>query len=385
MLDVLLADDDPTVRDAVAGALEDAGHGVVQAKDGVEALSLFLSRPFDVVICDVQMPRMDGLTLFRRIRLQTPRVPVIVMTTYGQAADAAAVLRAGALDYVTKPFDPDTLVASIVRPIDERRALARRLEEVRVEGPGASPRFVARTASMRNVVTRFALLADSDVPILITGERGTGKKALARALHDGGIRRDGPFLIVPCASLDARMLEGELHDLEGGAGEPRDEWFRAAEGGTIVLDGIEHVPVSARAALLRVIQEPAAVARRDEGGGARGVRIVSLARESLADRAAAGAFLPPLFFRLGAVSTTVPPLRERREDLLPLVAELLARRTPPGSPLPCIEPRAIEAIARYPFPGNVTELRAALDYALALADGAPLDAAHLPSSIREWT
>lgn len=380
MLEILLVDDDDATRGCVAEALERAGHKVTCAADGAQALEVYRERTFDMAICDVQMPKVDGLTLFRRLRQASPAMPVVLMTAYGQIPDAIDVLRDGALDYVTKPFDADELVATIVQPIAERQDA-----RVRLGGGGVEPRAgvrartVAVSAKMRTLLARASVLACTETPVLVRGERGSGKKHVARMLHDLGPRRDGPFVVVPSAALPEAMVEGclpELRDCSGGAG-----WLHAAQGGTLVLQDVDELPIDAQSGLLRALEVPVARARRSSAWKPLGVRIVSLTRADLRRAAAEGRFLPPLVDQLTAAELSVAPLRDRPEDVMPLAEELLERLTPPGAVPPHIERGAREVLVRYGFPHNVHELSAALDHARVMSDGDRIDAEHLPAWI----
>ena len=383
MLEVLIAEDDEIVRQGIADALGRAGHVVTEAADGEQAAALVEEKKFDVAICDVHMPKLDGLTLFRRVRRVAPRTAVVLMTSFGKIPDAVGSLRDGAVDYITKPFDPDELVSRVIGPIAERFTLRRELEKIRLMQTErrTGERIVAESSQMKKLVEQVETLSGSDASVLITGDRGTGKKMLARMLHEHGYRKQGPFVVVPCNSLPDLMLEAELRELTHGRAVGRDEWFRRAMGGTLVIDGIDTLTVSAQSSLLRVIQEPGVMARRDGAWKPAGVRLVAIARSSVAKMARDNAFLEPLFYRLNAMSLFVPPLRERPLDLLPLVAELLARMTPREREIPLMEPRAWEALSKYPFPGNAHEVVWALEHAITLSDGSPIDVGHLPARI----
>lgn len=367
MLEVLVADDDPDVRESVAAALVNAGHRVTEASDGAEAAELLSTHVFDLAICDVQMPKLDGLALFRRIRRDSPRTAVVIMTSFAKIADVVDSMRGGAVNYVTKPFDPDDFAHTIVAPIAERRSLRKSFEDARARLTARSTgvTLVADSPSMRHLVLRLGVLAFTDASVLITGERGTGKELVARTIHAQGPRRDGPFVIVDCANLPDVALA-----------------LREAPGGTLVLDGAETLSSVSQAYLARALDEPSAVARRSAGWKPLGVRLITLAKEGLTGRLEAGELLESLHYRLNGVELHVPTLGERGEDLCPLVTQLLRELVPPGRTPPSITLGAWRALTSHDFPGNVRELRWALEHALAMADGGPLDDAHLPASVR---
>ncbi len=386
MLDVLVVDDDFIVRESIADALRLAGHRVTQAADGEEALTAVASHPFDLALCDVQMPRLDGLALFRRLRRDAPNTAVVLMTTFGKIPDAVGTLRDGAVDYVTKPFDPDDFVRDVVGPIAERRGLMRSLAEARARfvGREAGGALVGASLAMRQLAERVAVAATSDAAVLIAGESGVGKKLVARTLHAASPRRGGPLLVVPCASLPDRMRASELRELsELRARNHRDEWFRAAEGGTVVLDGVDVLPASAQSALLRVLDEPTTRARRSRDWQPLGVRVISITRTSVAELLPRGLMLDALFYRLSGVQLSVPPLRERDGDLYLLTNHILRELTPPGRGAAFLTPRAWKALTVHPFAGNIRELSWALEHAVAAANGGDVDLEHLPAAVAQ--
>ncbi|HEY2511151.1 MAG TPA: sigma-54 dependent transcriptional regulator [Polyangiaceae bacterium] len=384
MLEVLLVEDDDDVRESIAAALTDAGHFVAQASDGQQAAAMASVRTFDLAICDVNLPHVDGLTLVRRIHKLSPETALVVMTSHGSVPDVVRSMREGAVDYVLKPFDPVEFVAKVVTPIADERTVRRAVEEARArtgrDEARAGRRIVAISGVMQLLVGRLKALAHSDASILLRGETGTGKKSLARLLHEESPRRGGPFVVVPCSALPDLMMDAELRELASGCTPGRrDAWFHAADGGTLVLDAVEDLPLEAQSSLIRVLSEPDTAARRGNGWQPRGVRVVATSRQDLAGRVALRQFLDGLYFRIAGFVLEVPPLRERDGDLVPLIAELLSRAA--GARSVSLSTAARVALARYSFPGNVSELDALLEGALQVAGAGPIDAPHLPPRV----
>jgi DNA-binding NtrC family response regulator len=384
MLDVLLVEDDRDVRECIAVWLEDAGHHVVQAGDGALAASLLESRAFDVAICDVHLPTLGGIALARRARHLAPGMAVVMMSSAASVSEVVTSLRGGAIDFVVKPFEPERIVDQILAPLAERRSLKKRFEAARAEwvNVAVGARLVSASFAMKRVIERIAAVAPSDAAVVLVGERGTGKKTLARLIHEESARRLGPFVVVPCAALGERIVEEELAILAGRVG--RDAWLREGEGGTLVLEGIDCASPRVQATLARLLSEPHNVARRNADFEPLGVRVVATSQSSLADKVESGGLLESLYYRLSAASLDVPSLRRREDDLLPLVAVVLASLAPSWATPPEIEPSAYAALTTYPFPGNVSELVWTLKYAFLMADAGPIAAVHLPPRVTSY-
>jgi DNA-binding NtrC family response regulator len=380
MLEVLLVDDDDNVRESVAGALLSAGHEVIEACDGAQAVELLSKHAFDLAICDVRMPKLDGLALFRRLRREAPGTAVVIMTSHGKIPDVIDTLRDGAADYVTKPFDPDEFTRLVVAPIAEHRALRRRFDAARARlvARDTGAKLVTESPKMRCVADRIALLAQSDAAVVVTGQRGAGKELVARTLHAQGPRHDGPLVLLDGALLPELLRASELAE-SGASAPPAATWFREAAGGTLVLRGLEGLPLAEQAALVRVISAPAAIARRDADGTPLGTRLVTLGQEPLTLRMSRGEMLDSLYYRLNGTTLHVPRLAERAEDLCPLIVQLLRQLQPPTRTLPGLTTAAWKALSSYGYPGNVRELRWILEHALAMSDGRPIDVSHLPA------
>jgi two-component system, NtrC family, response regulator AtoC len=375
MLDILLVDDEPDFRMLVGDALRDAGHRVTLASNGAEGLTLISSNVFDVMICDIRLPKVDGLTLFRRVRQESPGTDVILITAHAAVSDAVAALKEGAYDYITKPFDLDEIILQMER-IASQRALKRELEQARAElsQRKSGSAIIGRSPPMLRLLDRIDTIAQSDAPVLITGESGTGKELVARTLHERSARRAKPFVAVNCAAFPETLLEAELFGHERGAFtgavKRRDGRFKAADGGTLLLDEIAEVPLPAQAKLLRVLQEGTVEPLGTNESTRVDVRIISATHRNLRERIKEGRFREDLYYRLNVLDIEIPPLRERRGDLPLLLQYFLNKFTAPGKQAPSISPRAWAVLSQYHFPGNVREFAHAIEHLPAGIAGA---------------
>jgi DNA-binding NtrC family response regulator len=381
-----LIDDEPELRDLLAEKLGDAGYRVQAVGDGEEGADRLRHQVFDVVLCDVRLPRMDGLALLRSIRKQTPLTDVILMTAYSDVEQAVSALKEGAYDYLTKPFDVDELLMQ-VRRIAENRSLRRELESVRGElsGRGAGTALLGQSPGIRRVNELITMIAQSDAPTLVTGESGTGKEVVARLIHEASPRRGHPFVAVNCGALADNLIEAELFGHERGAFtgavKKRDGRFKAADGGTLLLDEVAELPLAAQAKLLRVLQEGVVEPLGTNTPVHVDVRIISATHRNLSERIKTGAFREDLFYRINVIEVPLPPLRDRPGDMPLLLRHFIQRFTPAGTQLPSVSDAAWSALTQHPFPGNVRELSHAVEHAMVLSGGREIDVAHLPPSI----
>lgn len=381
-LKALLADDEPTIRLSVGDALEDAGYEVVVVADGEAARRELQEHQFDVLVSDVRMPRVDGLTLFREAKAAQPQLEVVLMTAFASVEDAVQALKDGASDYLTKPFDVDELLVRLTR-IAERKRLEKELERAREQLAGKDARsIVGESPVMRRMRERVTTIAESDANVLVVGESGTGKELVARALHDASPRSRKPFIAVNCAAFPETLLEAELFGHERGAFtgavKRREGRFKAADGGTLFLDEVAEIPLPAQAKLLRVLQEGSFEPLGTNTTVHADVRVISATNRDLRQRVAAGAFREDLYYRLKVLDVVIPPLRERRGDLAVLVQHFLTRFGAEGA---TIAPEAWAALSSYPWPGNVRELEHAVQHAAVLSRGATIGLDHLPSDV----
>jgi DNA-binding NtrC family response regulator len=386
MLDLLLVDDEPTIRLVVGDALRAAGHKVTIAEEGGTAQKLILEHRYDVVVTDIRLPRVDGMTLFRLARQEHPDTDVILITAYGAVDDAVNALKDGALDDLTKPFDPEELVVRVAR-VAERHELRRQLGEARaaLAARRSDDELVGRSPVMQRLLDRIATIAESEAPVLIAGESGTGKELVARRLHDLSGRRASAFVAVNCAAFPETLLEAELfgHD-EGaftGAVKKRDGRFKAAHGGTLFLDEVAEIPMMAQAKLLRVLQSGVFEPLGTNTPVKVDVRVISATHRNLRQHIAEGRFREDLYYRLNVLGIAIPPLRERRTDLPLLVEHFLRVYTPVGQALPSIAPRAWAVLSAHDYPGNVRELQHAVHHAVVLARGREIELEHLPAEL----
>jgi two-component system response regulator FlrC len=381
MAHVLIVDDEPGIRSFLAEVLRGEGHTVTTAADGEEASRLLDQRGFHVVITDLRMPRVDGMTLVRKVRAESPETEVIVLTGNATVATAVEALKLGAFDYLVKPLSgPDELRIVVRRALERKRLTEDRQRSQRAPDP--PDEFVAHDPSMLAVVAQVDKVAATDATVLLLGESGTGKELLAQRIHRRSRRSDGPFVAVNCAALSDTLLESEIFGHERGAftgaTATRRGRFELADGGTLFLDEIAELRPGLQAKLLRVLQDY----RFERVGGSRtievDVRVVAATNRNLEEAQLAGTLRPDLYHRLAVFPIRLPPLRERTDDILPLARHLLRRiGRQLGRRDLALDPAAEQALLAYGWPGNVRELANLLERAAILAEGSTLTLTHL--------
>jgi DNA-binding NtrC family response regulator len=374
MARVLVVDDEPKLGRVVGEMLELEGHAVARAAGGREAIARLAEEPFDVVVTDLRMPDADGLAVLRAARSRASPPEVVLMTAYGTAESAVAAMKAGAADYVTKPFSMDELAFRVRRLADQRAAeLGRARLLARL-----TPDLVAESAGMRRVLAAARQVAPTDASVLLLGESGTGKSQLARFIHHQGRRAAGPLVEVHCAALPETLLEAELFGHEKGAftgaTQRKAGHLAAAEGGTLFLDEIGEITPATQVKLLRFLQDRTFVPVGATQVRAVDARVISATNRDLDEAVRAGAFREDFFYRLNVFTIRVPPLRERREDVGPIAERFLAARGLPPAKLSA-QGRAV--LVAHDWPGNVRELENALERALILAGEAEIMPEHL--------
>jgi two-component system, NtrC family, response regulator AtoC len=387
---VLVVEDDADFAALVTRELGRRGYAAFTAHGAGEALALLSAQEIAVVVTDIQMPGISGLELTERIKAAHGDVPIILMTAFGSLEKAIAAMRAGAHDFLSKPFELDELVLRVERAV-EHRNLRRELVRLRKDAGSSAvfPELVGQSPSMRELFLLLDQVAPSDASVLITGETGTGKEVVARAIHRRSRRADAPFVGISCAAMPENLLESELFGHVRGAftdaRAARKGLFLQAQGGTLFLDEIGEMPVGLQAKLLRTLQERTL---RPVGGDQEvsfDVRLLSATNRDIESAIAAGSFREDLFYRLNVVEVRLPPLRSRGSDVLVLAHHFLKHfALSSGKPVDGIAPECAERLVDYPWPGNVRELSNAIERAVALTQYQQLTAADLPEKIRTF-
>ncbi|GAB3264984.1 sigma-54-dependent transcriptional regulator [Chitinimonas naiadis] len=366
-LPILIVEDDNDLREALIDTLELAGYQVLSAEDGESGLLVLAARKVGLVLSDVQMQPMDGETLLRRVKLEYPHIPVVLMTAYGVIEKAVAALHAGAAHYLPKPFEPDDLLATVAKymlpAVDDDAVIA--------EDPG-----------MLRLLDMAQRVAQSEAAVMITGESGTGKEVLARYIHRHSPRAEGPFVAINCAAIPEQLLESTLFGHEKGAftgaGNQHIGKFEQADGGTLLLDEISEMPLELQAKLLRVLQE-----REVERVGGKkpiniDIRVLSTSNRDMPLEVAEGRFREDLYYRLNVFPLMLPALRERPDDIVALARAMLSRHAISSKRrVPSVSKEAALALTAHRWEGNIRELENVMQRALILAPGDEIETEHL--------
>ncbi|HID93890.1 MAG TPA: sigma-54-dependent Fis family transcriptional regulator [bacterium (Candidatus Stahlbacteria)] len=371
MAKILVVDDEQSQRDLLAGLLSKANHRVVVAGSGEEALKK-IDEGIDLAIVDLKMPGMDGLTTLKEFKKLNPEICVIILTAYGTVETAVEAMKHGAYDYLNKPIDVDELLLIIKRAMEREELLTevRYLKE-ELNRYAKIPEIIGESDAMKQVMSTAYRVAQTNATVLIRGESGTGKELLARAIHLASPRKERRFVPVSCAAIPSTLLESELFGYERGAFtdaiKTKKGKFEVADQGTLFLDEIGDMPLSTQVKLLRVLQE-----REVERLGSNvtipvDVRVIAATNQNLEQKIKQGEFREDLYFRLNVVTIVIPPLRERREDIIPLALHFLKKYTSEcKKPVEDITKEAKDVLLRYSWPGNIRELENAIERAVVL-------------------
>jgi DNA-binding NtrC family response regulator len=379
---ILLVEDKDSLRAMLKLALESQGHEVIEARDQPEAVAALRDSQPALVLSDLRLPKGDGMGVLRAVKEMDAELPVIVMTAHGSIQDAVEAMKSGALDFLAKPVDPDHLQLLVSRALDQRRLLTdyRLLKEEAAARRGG-PNIIGESQALRQVMTAIERAAATDTTVLLEGESGTGKELCARALHNASPRANGPFVAINCAAIPDNLLEAELFGYERGAftgaASRKIGKFEVAQRGTIFLDEIGEMPLALQAKMLRAIETK----RIERLGGNTSiqvdVRIVAATNRMLRQAVANRQFREDLYFRLSVFPVTIPPLRERKEDIPKLAHHFVERVARDVGKKLTLGPEALEMLVGHSWPGNVRELQNAIERAVILADGDRLLPRHL--------
>jgi len=386
-LSILVVEDGKSQRELLSGFLKNEGHEVLEAENGEKALKKVKENYLDLLLLDYRMPGIDGIKVLEKVKRINPEIDVIMMTAYGTIETAVNAMKTGAADYITKPIELQELLILIDR-ISERRILLRENEILREElrGKGVTTdQIIYQSPAMHEVINLAGRVANTRTTILIQGESGTGKELLAKLIHTLSPRLEKPMITVNCAALPESLLESELFGHEKGAftgaSSRRIGRFEEADGGTLFLDEIGEIPLSVQVKLLRFLQEREFQRLGGNQTIRSDVRIISATNQDLEAKVNKGTFREDLFYRLNVVAITVPPLRERKEDLPPLIDHFLMRfAVENGKEIQGISPEAKDLLLKYDYPGNVREVENIIERAVVITRGSIISVSDLPFS-----
>ncbi len=388
-ISILIVDDEAPQRITLSGHLKNLGYIVYDAESADKAIKVIKDKIIDIVLSDFQMPDKTGLDLFREIKRINPEIYFILFTAYGTVETAVEIMKEGAFDFLTKPINLDELEFTLKR-IVERKTLISENEALKkmLEEKYNLPNLIAYSKQMQEVVNLAGRVASSKATILIRGESGSGKEVLAKAIHYSSQRRDQPFIAVNCAALNENLLESEMFGHEKGAftGADRQKLgrFELANKGTLFLDEVGDLPLQTQVKLLRVLQE----GQFERVGGTQtintDVRIISATNKNIEELIKEGKFREDLYYRLNVITITIPPLRERKEDLIPLIDYFLKKYIKETNKEKIEFSReAMDLLLKYNYPGNVRELENIVHHSLVLARGELITTEDLPLSLKQ--
>ena len=374
---LLIVDDDTAMREMLASLFRDRDYSVEEAASAAEALEQTDEQSFDVVLSDIRMPGKTGIEMVGELRGRLPETPVVLMTAFGSIDSAVESMRAGAFDYITKPFEPDAVVLTIERAL-ERRALEEENRRLRraVDQTSSFGDLIGESPAMREIFALVRKVANSSSSVLISGESGTGKEVVARTIHYSGNRAERPFVPINCTAIPEGLLESELFGhVRGaftGAHTTKQGLFEKANGGTLFLDEIGDMSLALQGKLLRVLQDREVRAVGGTQVTKVNLRIITATNKILATEMEAENFREDLYYRLNVIPIFIPPLRERPQDVPPLAKAFATKHSP--NRVRTISSSGLRYLAAFPWKGNARELENVIERALALSDATEIDA-----------
>lgn len=381
---VLIVDDDTSLRRVLEYNLVEEGYDVVTAPEGIEGLRLFRERLPDLVITDLKMPGIDGFELLKTVKDEAPETQVVVITAFGAVETAVEAMKAGAYDYITKPFNRDELKLTVRKAL-QVKGLVRENRELREELSDRKEfhSIIGSSPEMEQVFQIVRKVADTEATVLVTGESGTGKELVARAIHTGSSRKNKPFVAINCAAIPRDLLESELFGHVRGAftGAVRDKVgkFQMADGGTIFLDEVGELPLDLQPKLLRALQEKTVEMVGGTSSQKIDVRVVAATNADLEQAISSGDFREDLYYRLCVIPVHLPPLRKRTGDIPLLIRHFVSKH---GANEVSFSHEAMDLLRRHSWPGNVRELENTVERVLIMRNGNVVEADDLPEKIR---
>lgn len=385
---ILIVDDEQSQRIILSGYLKQKGYNIYEASSGIDALKVIDNNLVDIVLSDYKMPEMNGIELLEKIKSKNPEIAVVIITAFGTIEDAVKAMKEGAFDYLTKPVDLDELEFIIKRVLERQQLISENkilkeqlLEKNKVSG------IIAYSEKMESILNTVLRVAESKATVLLRGESGTGKEVLAKAIHFSSSRKDKPFVAVNCAALNENLLESELFGHEKGAFTGADRQrrgrFEIADGGTLFLDEIGDLPPATQVKLLRVLQEE----QFERVGGSQtitvDVRVVAATNKNIEELIKEGKFREDLYYRINVVTISIPPLRDRKDDILHLISHFTEKYLP-ETKKPKIEfsREAMDILVKYNYPGNIRELENIVHHAVVLSRGDVVSSVDIPEQVK---
>lgn len=390
MYSILVVDDEKDLRTQIVSILSQRGYHVEEAENGRKAADLLAKNSYPLILCDVRMPEMDGLELLRHIQIKEYSSTLVLITAHGNIREAIHAIHQGAFDYIEKPINENLLIELVQKAERAYHMIFNMAYSAPVLNPGDPTEAIGQSRSMKSIFRIVERLSRVDTSVLIRGENGTGKELVARAIHFNGLRKNGPFVAVNCAAITDTLIESELFGHEKGAFTGADQRrigkFQFASGGTLFLDEIGETSSALQVKLLRVLQDQCFTPVGSNREIKTDVRVIAATNRDLEAAMKTGAFREDLFYRLNVMPIFLPPLRNRKEDIAPLVHHFMDKfNIKHGKQIGSISPQALEALEGFHWPGNIRELENAIEHAFILESTSQLSFQSLPEYLKKMS